>query len=262
MDYENFYSEAQVLEKAIKDKLTVIQRNFKSIVKNSEKGDLKNLIKDISQMEDTLNEFSESAGNLHQLAESFDAEAYVSSGEFAKQIIRYCERYAVDIKGESPTFEIFPYKIRIDAENQDMYINRKKLQCLRPLSFVTGIKQNLEKYTKAGFNAGTFLNELASAYDLAVIVKKSKEAKPRQDYDLLLRDLYEYLAPTSRSRREYDLQNYAFDLARLHASDIEYTKDERKFEFGSSRVTSKLIRILDRDGREQFMGTIRFYKPD
>jgi hypothetical protein len=110
------------------------------------------------------------------------------------------------------------------------------------------------------FNTSVFINELAAAYDLAVIVKKSEDKHPRQEYSLFLKDLYEYLAPTQRARRDYDLQSYAFGLARLYASDTEETKDGRKIEFGPSKNAKKLIRILDQNGREQFLGTVRFYK--
>ena len=43
-------------------------------------------------------------------------------------------------------------------------------------------------------------------------------------------------------------------------SEVEETKNGRKFQFGPSRNNGKAIRILDRDGQEQFLATIRFYE--
>ena len=64
----------------------------------------------------------------------------------------------------------------------------------------------------------------------------------------------------SRFRKDYDQQSFAFDLARLYISGIEETKNGKKFQFGPTRVGQKAIRILGRDGKEQFLATIRFYE--
>ena len=50
MDYEDFYADIQALEKVMKEKLNNTQKSFRSTVRNSEKGDLKNLAKDIAQI--------------------------------------------------------------------------------------------------------------------------------------------------------------------------------------------------------------------
>ena len=78
--------------------------------------------------------------------------------------------------------------------------------------------------------------------------------------DIYLTSLYKFLAPMGRFRRDYDQQSFAFDLARLYMSEVEETKNGRKFQFGPSRNNGKAIRILDRDGQEQFLATIRFYE--
>jgi hypothetical protein len=259
MNYEEFYQQAQALEKGMKEKLQSVQKSFKSITKNSAKGDLKNLSKDLEQLQEAWDEQTLLIDRLRELTEGFDGKAYMESGDFARQMIEYCNQHSVDITGDFPTYEIFPYKVKIDPENQDLYVDRKRISCLRPSSFVRDVKQSRERYMKSAFNAAAFLNELAAAYDLAVAVKKNKAINAPSDPDLLLSDLYTYLTPMQRARREYDLQNYAFDLSRLYASDAEYTKDQRRFEFGSGKRMKKLIRILDQNGNEQFLGTIRFF---
>ena len=260
MNYEELYKDIQVVEKSLAEKFANNQKCFRKLTKNSEKGDLKSLEKDLAQMKSLLVECGEMVEKLSELTGSFDNAEYFINGDFAKQMIDYCEQYSVDVKGEFPVYEMFPFKVRIDAENQDLYVNRKKVQCLRPLSFIRDIKRQTEKYLKAPVNIGVFLNELVAAYDLAVIVKGRKSNNTIGEFDILLKDLYDYLAPMQRVRRVYDLQNYAFDLARLYTSEIEYTKDNRRFEFGSSKQASKLIRILDANGNERFLGTIRFYR--
>ena len=261
MDYESFYQDIQGLEKSFKDKLQHVQRGFKNITKDSAAGDIKKLRKNLEEVSAVLSELSEVSGGLQAAADHFDDRAYLESGDFAKHLTDYCKEYGVDIQGESPSYEMFPFRLRIDLENQDLYINRRKIPCMRPMRFVQDMKQQIEKYTKSSFNLGQFANELATAYDLAVTVRNSGKPQPRYEFDVLLKDVYTYLAPTAKARREYDLQQYAFDLSRLFSADEPVApKDERKFEFGTSKQTNKLIRILDTDGAEHFLGTIRFYK--
>lgn len=64
----------------------------------------------------------------------------------------------------------------------------------------------------------------------------------------------------SRFRKDYDKQSFAFDLARLYSSGVEETKNGKKFQFGPSRNNEKAFRILDKDGKQQFLATIRFYE--
>lgn len=169
-------------------------------------------------------------------------------------MLAICQEKGVDVRGEFPVYEMFPYRVKVDTENQDLYLDRKKVQCMRPQSFVDIVQKGQEKLNKASFNALTFVNELADAYDLALLkLKKNPES------DVYLTGLYKFLAPMSRFRKDYDQQNFAFDLARLYISEIEETKSGRKFQFGPSRNNNKAIRILDKDGREQYLATIRFY---
>jgi len=266
MDYEELYRQMQVVEKELKEKLSGMQKAFRVLSKDSEKGELKALPKNIGQMRGFMEDYKNAIDEYTRIMDSFDPKEYIECGDFARQMIQYCGELSVDIKGEHPVYEIFPYRVRIDSENQELYVDRKKSQCLRPQYFVDSIKRSQDKLNKAAFNADAFLNELAEAYDLALLQKESRTTASKgrsagiREYDIFLKDLYSIMVPMQRFRREYDLQNYAFDLTRLYNSEIEMAKDGRLFEFGSSRNASKLIRILDRDGKEQYLGTIRFYK--
>ena len=260
LNYEDFYQNILQLERGLKEKLQHTQRCFKSISKDSEKGDIRNLNKNTAEMRSLLHELGELSATLQDNLDNFDSQSYFESGAFTKQMIDYCNQYNVDIQGEASNYEIFPFKLRIDSENQDLYVNRRKVPCMRPLYFVQNIKQNIEKYFKSNFNINQFVNELANAYDLAVIVRNSGSKSPRYEFDVFLRDLYNYMAPTQKARRDYDMQQYAFDLSRLNSSDTEVlTRDGRGFQFGTNRTASKNIRMLDSDGREQYWATIRFF---
>lgn len=254
MNYEDLYQSYQSLAKDLKDKTSLVQRLQKSVNKEIESGDLKSFDKDMELLQAACRAQAGILEEMKALVDAFDRQAYFENGDFAEQMLGYCEENGVDVKGEFPVYEMFPYRVRFDTENQDIYMDRKKIQCLRPQSLVQRIKTGQDKLMKASFNASTFVNELADAYDLAVL----KQGK-RQDADLYLTRLYKFLAPMGRFRRDYDQQSYAFDLARLYSSDVEETRDGRKFQFGPSRNINQAIRILDKEGQEQYLATIRFF---
>ena len=256
MNYEEMYQNLQPAQKDLKDALALLQRLYKTVCKEAESGDVKSLLKDLNAMKDSAALLAGALGNLEETVSGFDARAYFESGDFTEQLLTACEEKGVDVQGEFPVYEMFRYNVRVDSENQDLYLDRKKVQCMRPGSFVDTVKAGQEKLNKAAFNALTFVNELSDAYDLALLKMDKKPG-----YDMYLKNLYKYLAPMSRFRKDYDQQSFAFDLARLYMSDIEETKSGRRFQFGPSRKQDKAIRILDKEGKEQFLATICFFAP-
>ncbi len=257
MDYEVLYGQLQELEKQLKDKLAQMQKLGKSIAKETEGGDLRGLARDLGAMIEANQQQAAALQELAACVEGFDTQAYFESGAFAGQMLEYCRELSVDVRGEYPVYEMFPYRVRFDTENQDIYLDRRKVQCMRPKSFIQTVKAGQERLMKAPFNAQSFVNELADAYDLAVMRQKKVP-----DADIYLTSLYKFLAPMSRFRREYDQQNFAFDLARLYTSGLETAKNGRRFQFGPSRDGKKALRILDAEGKEQFLATIRFFNEE
>ncbi len=255
MNYEEFYAALLPQEKVMKERLALLQKLFKSVGKETENGDVKSLTRDLGAMAEAAESLSALLLEMDGTVSGFDTRGYFESGEFADQMLASCEEKGVDVRGEFPVYEMFPYRVKVDAENQDIYLDRKKVQCMRPKSFVDIVKAGQEKLNKASFNALTFVSELSDAYDLAVL-----KLNKRPESDIYLTSLYKFLAPMSRFRKDYDQQSFAFDLARLYMSGIEETKNGKRFQFGPSRNQNKAIRILDGDGQEQYLATIRFYK--
>ena len=254
MNYESLNEKLLTEEKVIKDNLAQLQKLFKALNREREAGDVKSLTRDMNVMEEAIVSMENALKQMKEFTAEFDTKEYFENGDFATQMLEACEEKGVDVRGEFPVYEMFPYKVKIDTENQDLYLDRKKVQCMRPVSFVNTVKEGQEKLNRAAFNAQIFAGELAEAYDMALL-KMNK----RSGTDVYLNNLYKYLAPMSRFRKEYDQQSFAFDLARLYGSEMEETKSGRKFQFGPSRNNNKAIRILDKEGKEQFLATICFY---
>lgn len=254
MDYESLYREYQYIEKNLKDQIKGLVKLQKSIAKGMESGELAKSRSDLSQLQTVNETTSESIDGLKGVLLGFDSREYIESGLFASQFLEQCREAGIDVIGEFPVYEMFPYRVRISVEEEAVYLDRKKYALLRPKSLVALIKSSQEKLYKASFNAASFANELAAAYDLAELSNPKKAGG-----DVYLTTLYKYLVPMARSRKEYDQQSYAFDIARLFDSEEVELKGGRRYQFGPSRNNNKALRILDREGREHYLATIRFF---
>ncbi|MCD7739708.1 MAG: hypothetical protein LUH58_11845 [Lachnospiraceae bacterium] len=257
MNYEDLYQALLPDQKSLKDSLASLQKLQKTISRETEGGDLKSLSKDLATLSQTAATLSSTIESLSNSVSSFDSKTYFESGDFASQMLDICKENELDIQGEFPVYEMFPYRVRLDVENQDVYLDKKRIQCMRPLSFVNTVKANQEKLKKVRFNAEGFAEELAAAYDLA---NAKNNRKP--GYNMYLTSLYKFLTPMSRFRKDYDLQSFSYDIARLYAEFMDgmtTTKNGRVFAFGPARNGQKSIRILDANGREQFLATICFF---
>ena len=258
MNYEELYSQLKDVEAKLKNNLKNMKKTEDSIAKNAEAGDLKSVRKNAESLAQLLSVSQAVLEEFRAIADSFDERTYFESGDFARQLVQSCEENGVDVKGEFPVYEMFPYKVRIDAENQDLYMNRKKVACMRPASFAGMVKAGQEKLSRVKFNAESFEKELAYGYEMALL----KTGK-RPGTDIYLKNIYKFMVPMSRSKKEYDEQSFAYDLARLYSLYSEghqETKDGKKFQFGPSRENGKAIRILDQYGKEQYLTTICFYE--
>ena len=255
-DYEELYRQIIGREKELKDKLSAAQKIFKTLIKNSDQGDLKSWYKNEAALQDLLKMQDSILVEMKALVDGFGIRDYVEQGEFAEQMLDYCDRLEVDIKGDYPVYEIFPFRLKIDSESLDLTLNRKKMQCLRPQFFVQEVKKDRDKLFKAAFDPQRFAKELAVAYDR--LVKLEDNAK--FDGDVALKKIHELLTPMNRFRRDYNQQSFAFDLTRLYTADLRVIEDGRKFQFGPSRNIRSSIRILDQEGREQYLATIRFFE--
>ena len=261
MNYEELYLEYLSKEKELREHITEQQKCFKRLVKEMENGDIKNALKNMNALNETSRFLEQTSADMLFITQSFDINSYLSDGEFAEQMLLYCEKFGVDAIGENNIYELFPYKVRLDGENAEVFLDRKKAPYLRPQSLVKFIKAQIDKIMSASFNPSAFVGELALAYDLSLIVQaREKKREIAWDGDVYLTELYKFLTPMKRFRKDYDMQSFAFDIARLYSSDVEKNGDGRSFQFGPSRKNEKAIRVLDKNSQEQFLATVRFFE--
>ena len=257
MNYENLYVELTAASKQLDNSIKTAARASKLISKDKESGDLKDIDKAVRAMEDALNAQKEALDSLQNSLESFDRSEYVAGGEFEKQLVKECRNAGIDVrKSGDMVYEMFPNRVVINADTQDVMIDKKRVSSLRPKAVAETIHMAQDRMQKASFNAERFLGELLNAYDLLILKKKKKTP----DAELNLTDIYKIMVPMGRLKKEYDVQSFAFDIARLYRSGITETKDGRVLDMGPSRDNKNAIRVLDENGKEQFFALISFVK--
>jgi len=257
LDYEQYYADTQSCFKELKDKTDAQSKNVKKIQKCISDGDINALPKLFTALREASQEREQALKELERLTEEFDGQEYMSDGDFTEQMIECCNHLDIDVQGAHPVYDMFPCRVTINADTQDVTVNRKRIQCLRPSKLVGDIKLELDKLAKASFNAPQFAKELAAAYDLAII-KASKKKACAEDAPVYALDLYETLTPMRRYKKDYTKIDFAYDLARLYSEGSLVLDDGRMLRFDTVRDTKKTIRILDRNGTEQFITTIRY----
>ena len=259
MDYELFFNDAQPLIKEVKEKTALQSKTVNKVEKCILDGDLNALPKLFTVLRNATREREEALNRLEAYTETFDGREYIVSGDFSAQMIECCQQLGVDVHGSFPVYEMFPCRVTINAETQDITVDRKHLPYLRPLKVIGDIKKERDKLAKgsASFNAQQFAKELAAAYDIAII-KASKKKHCADNAPIYAHELYDILTPMKRYKKDYTKQNYAYDLAHLYAAERVSLEDGRIVRFDTARDIRKAVRILDGYGAEQFITTVRF----
>lgn len=189
--------------------------------------------------------------DLSQVVSSFDYQTYFTDGQFAEETISACKEKEIDVNGDYPVFDMFPYKVKFDEANLDLYIDRKKLSSFRPEFIAQTIKEGQEKLNSVSFDTLRFANELNNVYKTYLLKKKLKEGTA-----VGLKNIYKELIPMARFKKEYDEQAFAFDIARLYIN-LEEVNSSGDFtiQLGTERKGTE-IRILDANGKEQLLSSI------
>ena len=261
-NYETLLEKAAVLSKNVKDAANTTVRLQKAIQKNTENGNLTEAKKGLAALRETIAQLQERTETLQAEIDSFDEQAYFVSGDFTQQLMDACAEKDVNVKGEKGVYEMFPYKVRIlgDSEHPaEVYMDRKKIPSYRPEFVAETIRQGQIRLNKANFNAASFMEELAAAYEITCLRNGHRIGSTQT-----LARIYKNLALMARARKEYDIQAFAFDLSRLFEAGTEAwkTKNGTRYDFGTSRDGATGIRVLSRTGVESYISTLRSMNDD
>lgn len=261
-NYEALLENLAPISRNVKDTANATVRLQKAIQKNSENGNLTEAKKGLTALREAIVQLQERTEALQAELDAFDEQEYVVSGDFTRQLLEACAAKQVDVKGEKGVYEMFPYKVRIlgDAEHPaEVYMDRKKVPSFRPEFVAETIHQGQIRLNKVNFNAASFMEELAAAYEITCLRNGHRIGSTET-----LAKIYKNLALMARARKEYDMQAFAFDLSRLFEAGTEAwkTKNGVKYDFGTSRDGASGIRVLSRTGVESYISTLRIMNED
>lgn len=261
MRYEEFLESFLASDKSLKETIKKVSGLEGKIQKDSVKGDIKSLLKNLDALKNAVSSLEEALTGVEESVSNFDYRSYFTSGEFTEDMLLGLKERKMDTVGEYPVFEVFPTRIRIDGENQEVILGKKKVPTMRPKILVDSAADLVDKLEAAPFNAQAFAQDLENAYLICVLQEKAKNTGKVNDhlFYVPLLSCYKVMVPLSRSRKEYDEMAFAFDLARLY-NEIKkgdfVTKSGHTCLFGTGR--GKSVRILDDTGMEQLISTICF----
>lgn len=257
LNYEDLAASLLPTEKAMKDAASAAARLQKALQKNVDAGNLTEAKKNLSALDDAIVQLNAAVDEARSEIEGFDTQAYFADGTFTRQLLGACEERGIDVRGEKGVYEMFPFKIRVlgDEERQgEVYMDRKKIPSFRPAYVAETIRAGQAKLYNAAFKELPFMTELADAYEITCLKTGARIGSTQA-----LNKIYKSMVPMARSRKEYDMQAFAFDLARLYETGPEawVTKDGRRYTFGTSRDGASGIRVLSRSGVESYISTLR-----
>ena len=261
MQYEEFLESFLASDKSLKETIKKVSGLEGKMQKDSVKGDIKSLLKNLDALKNAVSSLEETLTGVEESVSNFDYRSYFTSGEFTEDMLLGLKERKMDTVGEYPVFEVFPTRIRIDGENQEVILGKKKVPTMRPKILVDSAADLVDKLESAPFNAQAFAQDLENAYLICVLQEKAKNTGKVNDhlFYVPLLSCYKVMVPLSRSRKEYDEMAFAFDLARLY-NEIKkgdfVTKSGHTCLFGTGR--GKSVRILDDTGMEQLISTICF----
>ena len=260
--YESLYTELSEAEKKLNSAIADAKKHASAIVKSTESGDLKAADKMLAELKKDIENFTDRLQSAESILGSFDRTSYISSGDFKNQILEECAKQNVDVKEtDGNVLEMFPNRVTINPDTQDVTVDKKKVSCLRPSWLIASVRNEQEKMGKASFNEQRFIDDMYAAYESIIALETMKNTKKNKaiSKSVKLTDIYKKLAPTARAKKDYDALNFAYDVSRVYSSEGRFAKNGMRMEIDTAREIDKnAIRILDGFGNEYFLTTVRF----
>ncbi|MDA0734756.1 MAG: hypothetical protein O2909_09470 [Chloroflexi bacterium] len=186
---------------------------------------------------------------------SFNAQNYLSSGLFAKEVMNTAEKMGVTMFERDDRLFCYPALLRVIPSERTVAIDRRRECHLRPSVLVNLLKELQDKPPR--FRSESFLNALFEAYSRIVGERVSDSLDMAPVVPLV--DIYQLLTLLPGQAREYSRQEFARDIYLLHRGNVSTTKSGDRVSFPISRgVRGKTLSVIDETGEERRYYGIRF----
>lgn len=213
----------------------------------------------VRELRRALSAAAEMAGDLtsavHDTQSSFDFDesAYLSSGEYAKELLALAAERGLSMFEEDDRLLSYPSIVKIVAGDAAIEIDRKRERRLRPSVLVDLLLTRQSRPPK--FKAEPFLESLASGYDF-VVAKSGKQPGTVAR----LQEIWTVLTLLPGQSREYTRQEFARDLYQLDLNGVRTTKNGRamRLHASSGTRTPGVLTTVARTGQQQVYWGVSF----
>lgn len=225
-------------------------------------GDLEQAVRVTGWLEATLEKQRETLTYLKNKLPTYDVTGYLQEA-FAGEFIAACQAQELKITGDFPSYEVFPFRVRVYPEKGTVEVNERLVHFLRPRALAAYLKSQKNKLYKEKFNPVKFLDALAAIYDTILAVRQAGYGvEIQKDLDIPLLDVYERLTPLPAQRRQYPLNMFAFDLHRLYVANAFTASDGRQLVLGAVRPRRRALVVYNAQERDFRYGSLRFIRKD
>jgi hypothetical protein len=242
-------------EAALKAAATVT-RELRKAKSAAQGGQLRELRRALSAAESLASELSAAVTRVRASCEA-DDEAYLASGEYAKELLDAAAERGVAMFEEDERLLCYPSLVKVIAADSAIEIDRRRERRLRP-SVVIGLLAATQQRPPR-FRAEPFLECLASGYELV-----AARAENRPDAVMRLTDIWTALTLLPGQGKDYTRPEFARDLYRLDQSGVQQTRAGRMLRWHASSGTraAGVLTTVARTGQQQRYWGVSFTLPE
>jgi len=231
-------------------------RAIKALQKAVKQGELRKLNSAIATGNQAVKALSQQFANTED-GWTFDAEGYLSSGAFSRELIESARKQRVSIFEQDERLYCYPSLIRVLPGEQCVRIDKVKEARLRPSVLATHLKEIQQRPVR--FRPEAFLESLYEAYRR--LNAPQRGALVRTGRVVRLLEIYNLLTILPGQAREYTKAEFARDIYLLDRSGVTKTRNGAVVDFptsASAKSPSATIRVITENGREKTYYGISF----
>jgi hypothetical protein len=246
--------------RAIADSLRKAQqslgKNAKNALQASEVLDLPALRRHLAASKAPVTAYLEHMKALEDAVSRFNLTD-IPEHDYAQVFEAACARLDLRVEGSFPSYEVFPFEIRISLAEEQVLLNNRVNRALDPVALASTIRRELDRLMRSRLNEGQFMSALLRAYDL--LVSESVQTKGRPMRQVRLKRIYQVLT-LLKGRSGYSERLFAFDLYRLRDSS-NLVWNNRRLIFGNVRSATNALAVPSHTGTK-YLGYLEAQEVD
>lgn len=236
---------------------TAAARAIKALQKAVKQGELRKLDAAIAAANQAVKALGQQFANTKD-GWSFDAVGYLSSGEFAKELIECARKQGVNIREQDELLYCYPSLVRILPNEQCVKIDKVKNSRLRPTVLASHLKEVQRRPPR--FRPEAFLESLYEAYRRLNPPQKGLLTRVGRVVRLL--QIYDLLTIRPGQSREYRKAEFARDIYLLDRSGVIKTRNGAGINFHAGSGREPRLQVITEKGGEKFYFGISFDAPE